>query len=147
MRTVSPLSDCDASSSSDIGAAISSHTLMMPAPRIAGVEILPIIFLRHPLDRLKSADIPSGPVNPLGGLPADEHLAAVEMFPQTDHPTEGSIRIVRPPVRFGGADCTLRRPAPRLGEHSREILREAGVGDDKIADLLARKVAVDAGRL
>jgi len=36
-------------------AAISSHTLMMPAPRIAGVEILPIVFLRHPLDRLKSA--------------------------------------------------------------------------------------------
>src|SRR5436305_10282626 len=64
--------------------------------------------------------------------------------PATDHPTEGSIRIVRPPVRFGEADCALRRPAPRLGEHSREILREAGFGDDKIADLLARKVAVEA---
>jgi crotonobetainyl-CoA:carnitine CoA-transferase CaiB-like acyl-CoA transferase len=99
------------------------------------------------LEKLKSADIPSGPVNPLGGLPADEHLAAVEMFPRTDHPTEGSIRIVRPPVRFGEADCTLRRPAPRLGEHSREILREAGFADDKIADLLARKVAIEAVEL
>jgi crotonobetainyl-CoA:carnitine CoA-transferase CaiB-like acyl-CoA transferase len=95
------------------------------------------------LEKLKSADIPSGPVNPLGGLPADEHLAAVEMFPRTDHPTEGSIRVVRPPVRFGEADCALRRPAPRLGEHSREILREAGFADDKIADLLARKVAIE----
>ena len=99
------------------------------------------------LEKLKSADIPSGPVNLLGGLPADEHLAAVEMFPRTDHPTEGSIRIVRPPVRFGEADCALRRPAPRLGEHSREILREAGFADDKIADLLARKVAVEAVEL
>ena len=99
------------------------------------------------LEKLKSADIPSGPVNPLGGLPADEHLAAVEMFPRTDHPTEGSIRIVRPPVRFGEADCALRRPAPQLGEHSREILREAGFADDKIADLLARKVAVEAVEL
>jgi formyl-CoA transferase len=99
------------------------------------------------LDKLKSADIPSGPVNPLGGLPADEHLAAVEMFPRTDHPTEGNIRIVRPPVRFGEADCALRRPAPRLGEHSREILREAGFADDKIADLLARKVAIEAAEL
>jgi len=46
-------------------------------------------------------------------------------------------------VRFSGADCALRRPAPRLGEHSREILREAGFADDKIADLLARKVALE----
>jgi crotonobetainyl-CoA:carnitine CoA-transferase CaiB-like acyl-CoA transferase len=97
------------------------------------------------LAKLKSADIPSGPVNPLTELPADEHLAAVEMFPRTDHPTEGSIRIVRPPVRFGAAECPLRRPAPRLGEHSREILSEAGFGDDEIADLLTRKVAIEAG--
>src|SRR5205823_12268131 len=99
------------------------------------------------LEKLKSADIPSGPVNPLGGLPGDEHLAAVEMFPHADHPTEGSIRIVRPPVRFGEAEWALRRPAPRLGEHSREILREAGFGDDEITDLLARKVAIDAVEL
>jgi formyl-CoA transferase len=99
------------------------------------------------LDKLKSADIPSGPVNPLGELTADEHLAAVEMFPRTEHPTEGSIRIVRPPVRFGEADCALRRPAPRLGEHSREILQEAGFADDKIADLIARKVAIEAVEL
>jgi len=96
------------------------------------------------LEKLKSADIPCGPVNPLAELPADEHLAAVEMFPRTDHPTEGSIRIVRPPVRFSSADCGLRRPAPRLREHSREILHEAGLADDKIADLLARKIAIEA---
>src|SRR6516162_3155299 len=99
------------------------------------------------LEKLKSADIPSGPVNPLAELPADEHLAAVEMFPRAEHPTEGAIRIVRPPVRFGGADCTMRRPAPRLGEHTREVLREAGLTDDEIADLLARNVAIDAGQM
>jgi crotonobetainyl-CoA:carnitine CoA-transferase CaiB-like acyl-CoA transferase len=98
------------------------------------------------LEKLKSADIPSGPVNRLADLPEDEHLAAVNMFPRTDHPTEGSVRVVRPPVRFTGADCSLRRAAPRLGEHSREILREAGFADDKIADLLARKVAIEAAQ-
>jgi len=95
------------------------------------------------LDKLKSADIPSGPVNPLAALPADEHLAAVDMFPKVEHRTEGSIRIVRPPVKFSSADCALRCPAPNLGEHTREILREAGFADDKIADLLARKVAIE----
>ena len=97
------------------------------------------------LDRLKSADIPCGPVNPLAQLPGDEHLAVVGMFPRSEHPSEGTIRIVRPPVRFSAADCAPRRPAPRLGEHSREILREAGFADDEIADLLTRKVAIEAG--
>jgi crotonobetainyl-CoA:carnitine CoA-transferase CaiB-like acyl-CoA transferase len=96
------------------------------------------------LDKLKSADIPSGPVNALGELPADRHLAAVDMFPRTEHPTEGSVRMVRPPVRFSDSDCALRHPAPRLGEHSREILREAGFGEREIEDLLARKVAIEA---
>ena len=63
------------------------------------------------LDKLKSADIPSGPVNPLAALPADEHLAAVDMFPKVEHRTEGSIRIVRPPVKFSSADW--RSVAPR----------------------------------
>ena len=52
--------------------------------------------------------------------------------------------MVRPPVRFGDADCPLRHPAPRLGEHTCEILREAGLGENEIDDLLARRVAVAA---
>src|SRR5260370_29401231 len=66
------------------------------------------------LDQLETADIPCGPVNPLAELPADEHLAAVDFFPLTEHPSEGPIRVVRPPLQFGGAECGLRHPAPRL---------------------------------
>jgi crotonobetainyl-CoA:carnitine CoA-transferase CaiB-like acyl-CoA transferase len=98
---------------------------------------------QHWLAALKAADIPCGPVNQLAELPDDEHLAAVDFFATVDHPSEGRIRAVRPPVRFGGVECGLRRPAPRLGEHSREILREAGLGPAEIDDLFAKKVAIE----
>ncbi len=97
----------------------------------------------HWLEALQAADIPCGPVNPLADLPNDPHLAAVDFFPLTDHPSEGRIRTVRPPVRFADADCTLRHPAPRLGEHTSEILRELGLPDATIADLIARKIAIE----
>jgi crotonobetainyl-CoA:carnitine CoA-transferase CaiB-like acyl-CoA transferase len=52
--------------------------------------------------------------------------------------------MLRPPVRFGEADCALRHPAPRLGEHSRAILREAGLPEPEIDDLLARRITIEA---
>jgi crotonobetainyl-CoA:carnitine CoA-transferase CaiB-like acyl-CoA transferase len=96
------------------------------------------------LERLKAADIPCGPVNPLADLAADEQLAAVGFFSWSEHPREGRIRVMRSPVRFGEAECELRRPAPRLGEHSREILREAEFAERDIDDLIARKIAIAA---
>lgn len=119
----------------------SRHVAELYALIAACVHDRPTVYW---LDKLKSADIPCGPVNPLAELPHDEQLAADDFFPLTDHPSEGRIRVVRPPVRFGGADCGLRRPAPRLGEHSREILREAGLGEAEVDDLLARRIAISA---
>ncbi|HVH73780.1 MAG TPA: CoA transferase [Stellaceae bacterium] len=95
------------------------------------------------LERLRGADIPSGPVNALDALPRDEHLAAVDFLPLVEHPSEGTIRIARPPVRFAGEEWAPRRHAPRLGEQSREILAELGLSQADIDDLFARGIAVE----
>ena len=71
--------------------------------------------------------IPCMPVLALEDLPDDEHLKAVGLFASATHPTEGRYRTIRPPVRFSGHEPQIRRHAPRLGEHTAEILRELGL--------------------
>ena len=72
------------------------------------------------------------------------HLKAVGLFQELDHPTEGRIRQARPPARFSGSPAGVRRLAPRLGEHTREVLREVGYADAEIEALVAGK-AVGVG--
>ena len=75
------------------------------------------------LDLMEQADIPAMPVRNLSDLPNDPHLAATGFFQRIDHPTEGAIWTTRPPVRFSATPARHdHRPAPRLGEHSDEIL-------------------------
>ena len=71
---------------------------------------------------MEQADIPAMPVRNLSDLPNDPHLAATGFFQQIDHPTEGTIWITRPPVRFSATPARNdHRPAPQLGEHNDEI--------------------------
>jgi crotonobetainyl-CoA:carnitine CoA-transferase CaiB-like acyl-CoA transferase len=76
------------------------------------------------------ASIPCMPVLALEDLPDDEHLRAVGLFEIETHPTEGSYRAIKAPVSFNGRRLAIRRHAPRLGEHTAEILRELGLRDD-----------------
>jgi crotonobetainyl-CoA:carnitine CoA-transferase CaiB-like acyl-CoA transferase len=71
--------------------------------------------------------IPCMPVLALEDLPEDQHVKAVELFRTMTHPTEGRYRAIRSPIVFGGRPSALRRHAPRLGEHTDEILTELGI--------------------
>jgi crotonobetainyl-CoA:carnitine CoA-transferase CaiB-like acyl-CoA transferase len=81
------------------------------------------------LAALAAADIPVVPLEDVADLLEDEHLRATGFFTAEAHPSEGTLRSVRRPLRFGGAPATELRHAPRLGEHGDEVLREAGLDD------------------
>jgi crotonobetainyl-CoA:carnitine CoA-transferase CaiB-like acyl-CoA transferase len=85
---------------------------------------------------LEKADVPVMPMHDLESLLGDPHIAAADFFPVVDHPTEGRIRNMRPSVRFSETPVETKRLAPRLSEHSAEILREAGLSLDEITALV-----------
>lgn len=94
---------------------------------------------------LREADIPVGTMHDLDSLIEDPHLVAVGFFRQVDHPTEGLIRTMRGPVRWSASDPGLPCAAPRLGEHSVELLREAGLSEARIGEMLHSGAAVASG--
>jgi len=88
---------------------------------------------------LLSIDVPHAAFARITEVAEQPHLAAVGLFVDIEHPTEGRIRQARPPVRFSESPAGIRRMAPRLGEHTREVLREAGYPDADIDALVASK--------
>jgi crotonobetainyl-CoA:carnitine CoA-transferase CaiB-like acyl-CoA transferase len=84
-------------------------------------------------------DVPHTAFAKLTEIAEQPHLKAVRLFPELDHPTEGRIRQARPPARFSESPAGIHRMAPRLGEHTREILHEAGFAADEIDRLVETK--------
>jgi crotonobetainyl-CoA:carnitine CoA-transferase CaiB-like acyl-CoA transferase len=94
---------------------------------------------------LQANDIPCMRPNTLESLMEDPHLADAGFFQWEDHPSEGRIRTMREPSTWSETAPPTGRFAPRLGQHTREILAEAGLDDATIDAMLARKsVATDA---
>ena len=92
------------------------------------------------LEALTAADIPVMPLNTLETLLEDEHLNRTGFFSTIEHPSEGTIRTMRVPSHWSESEPDRMRPAPRLGEHSVEVLREAGYSEDDVARMVAEGV-------
>ncbi len=89
---------------------------------------------------LDEADIPVMPMHTIETVLEDPHLKATGFFKMVDHPTEGRLRTMAVPVSWSKTAPEPERQAPRLGEHSAEILREAGYDDNRIEALAAEGV-------
>ena len=87
------------------------------------------------------ADVPSAPYHTLESLMDDPHLRETGFFELVDHPTEGKIWNMKLANKVGSGARNDYRPAPKLGQHTREILREAGYADAQIESLIASGVA------
>ena len=88
---------------------------------------------------LGERDVPAAAYNTLDSLMQDPHLADVGFFEAEEHPSEGKVKRTAVPNRFSGGMRDDPRPAPRLGEHGAELLREAGYDSAEIEALVATK--------
>jgi len=93
------------------------------------------------LAELTRADIPAALLYSVDDLMDDPHLKATGFIHEHDHPSEGRIRTPGPLGCYANTPTRIHRSAPRLGEHSREILREAGCTDAEIDALIASRAA------
>ena len=107
-------------------------------------EIAYALLSQHLLERttaewvalLQARDIPCLPLHDLRGVLGDPQLKAINFFEMMDHPSEGRLRTMPVASTWSDAELSIQRHAPRVGEQSLEILREAGFSEQRIAQLL-----------
>jgi formyl-CoA transferase len=92
----------------------------------------------HWLELLDANDIPCGPINDYARVFADPQVVARGMVVDTDHPTLGRLKTLGSPLKLSATPPQVGRPAPRLGEHTAEVLRSMGFTDSEISELLRR---------
>jgi crotonobetainyl-CoA:carnitine CoA-transferase CaiB-like acyl-CoA transferase len=89
------------------------------------------------LKLFRAADVWAGPVYGYADLVDDPQIKHNGTFVEYDHPTEGRVKVPGFPIRFSKTPSKVERGAPLTGQHTRDVLLEAGYDDDEIERLLA----------
>lgn len=89
------------------------------------------------MDIFGETSVPTIVVNSLEDLIEDEHLKATGFWKTIEHPSEGTLRTPAFPITFSDSPADIRRHQPRLGEHTQEILTEAGLDQATIDAMIA----------
>jgi formyl-CoA transferase len=89
---------------------------------------------------LETAGVPCGPINNLAQVFDNPQVKARGMRQSIEREDSGPIELVTNPIRFSETPATLRRPPPKLGEHTEEVLRDVlGYAPDTIRELAPRQ--------
>lgn len=89
------------------------------------------------LRRLEEVGVPAGPVLDVSQMHADPQTLAREMIVETKHPSAGDVKAIGLPIKFSHTPGGVRRAAPLLGQHTREVLREHAFSDAQIDQMAA----------
>ena len=95
------------------------------------------------VEKLVAADVLTAPINEVEDVVQDPQILHNKMITSVKHPTLGEVGITGIPIRFYGTPCEVRRHPPLLGEHTRELLTEAGYSGEEIDQLIASGLAAD----
>jgi crotonobetainyl-CoA:carnitine CoA-transferase CaiB-like acyl-CoA transferase len=97
------------------------------------------LFVQHTsaywLDLFRKHDLLVEIVQEYGDLANDPQVKANEMLTTLDHTTYGELRFVAPPVTLSVTPGRIRKPAPEFGQHTEEVLLEAGFSWEEIGAL------------
>jgi crotonobetainyl-CoA:carnitine CoA-transferase CaiB-like acyl-CoA transferase len=85
----------------------------------------------HWVETLNAAGVPCGPVHAVADVFKDPQILAQNMVMDVEQPGHGLVRMLGFPMKFAGTPCSVRRPAPGLGQHSDEVLAELGFSEDQ----------------
>jgi crotonobetainyl-CoA:carnitine CoA-transferase CaiB-like acyl-CoA transferase len=97
------------------------------------------------LERLDAADVPCAPILRRGEIIHNEQVVARGIIAEIDQPTVGRVRQPKPAARFELNEAAIGGPAPRIGEHSREVLSALGYDDRAIEKMVSEKAVRLAG--
>ncbi|MGZ5041316.1 MAG: CaiB/BaiF CoA transferase family protein, partial [Usitatibacter sp.] len=97
------------------------------------------------LATLDAVGVPAGPVHSIGEAVDHPQVRARGMVVELDHPQAGPTQALGCPVHFSATPTSITRPSPLLGEHTREVLTEAGYTAGEIDELIAAGVVEQSG--
>ncbi len=97
------------------------------------------------LAKLDAVGVPAGPVHSIGEAVDHPQVRARGMVVELDHPQAGRTSALGCPVHFSATPTQVTRPSPLLGQHTREVLAEAGYRADEIDELIAMGVVEQSG--